>query len=154
MRVVILDVDGPMIPSTWVLCHPMAAWDRTFPETTIRVMNVLCERTGARIVVNSTHNDPMPDAPDIVDALVAHGLDRAHFHPDEPLTRYPVLARDAAVEDWLARHPEVDDWIGYDDVRYVDSENLVTVDPDSGLTLAHLNEGLRRFGCRTIFIGV
>ena len=154
MRVVFLDIDGPMIPSTWVLCHPMAAWDRTFPETTIRVMNMLCERSGARIVLNSTHNDPMTDAPDIVEALVAHGLERAHFHPQDPKTRCPALPRDESVTEWLARHPEVEDWIGYDDAVYSQNDNLIWVDPDSGLTLCHLNQALTRFGCRTIFIGV
>jgi hypothetical protein len=153
MRVVILDIDGPMIPSTWVLCHGMAAWDRIFPETTVKVVNVLCERTGARIVINSTHNTPRPDAPDIIPALIAAGVDPAHFHPDEPLTRYPDLDRGEAAADWLARHPETTDWVGYDDAVYTQAPELIWVDPDSGLTLCHLNQALERFGCRTIFIG-
>jgi len=153
-RVVILDIDGPMIPSTHVLCDPMAAWDRTFPATTIRVIGLLCERSGARIVINSTHNDPMPEAPDIVDAMIAHGVDPDHFHPTEPLTAYPRLDRKAAAFDWLARHPEVVDWVGYDDVVYCDAPNLVHVDPDSGLTLRHLNIAFERFGCRRISIGM
>lgn len=153
-RVVILDIDGPMIPSTWVLCHGMAAWDRTFPETTIRVMNVLCERSGARIVINSTHNTPREDAPDIVDALVAHGLEPAHLHPTDPLTRYPDLSRLDAAQDWLTRHAEVVDWVGFDDTVYTQADQLIRVDPDSGLTLCHLNQALTRFGCRTIFIGM
>jgi hypothetical protein len=151
-RVVILDIDGPMIPTTHVLVEDMAFWDRRFPAGTIAVMNTLCAESGARIVLNTTHNTPRSDAPDIEKALVAQGLDPAHLHPSDPKTRYPDLRRAEAATDWLARHPEVTEWVAFDDAAFTQEPNLIWVDPDSGITLNHLNQALDRFGCKPIIV--
>lgn len=151
-RVVILDIDGPMIPTTHVLVEDMAFWDRRFPAGTIAVMNTLCAESGARIVLNTTHNTPRSDAPDIEKALVAQGLNPAHLHPTDPKTRYPDLRRAEAAADWLARHPEVTDWVAFDDAAFTQEPNLIWVDPDSGVTLDHLNQALERFGCNPIIV--
>lgn len=151
-RVVLLDIDGTMIPTTHVLVDGMAFWDRRFPAGTIAAMNALCSRSGARIVLNTTHNTPSPDAPDIEKALVAQGLNAAHLHPTDLKTRHPDIERKAAADDWLARHPEVLDWVAFDDEAFTEAPNLIRVDPDSGITLNHLNQALERFGCRPIVV--
>lgn len=152
--IVFLDVDGPVIPSTQLLVDPMSAYDRVVPRTTVAVLNRLCERTGALIVVNSTHSVHWDWAPDIVDAMVAAGLDRDHVHPFHDRTRYPDCARPQAVEEWLAEHPEVEDWVAFDDDRFTRDPRLIWVDPHTGLCLPHLNEALERFGHRAILIFV
>jgi len=152
--IVILDVDGPVIPATQVLVDPMSTWDRIVPKTTVAVLSRLCERTGAKIVFNSTHNDQWDGVPDIVDALVAAGLDRSHVHPTHDRTAYPAVSRAQAAAEWLAAHPEVDDWIAFDDVAFIDDPRLIWVDPNAGLHLTHLNEALVRFGQKPIFIGM
>jgi hypothetical protein len=151
-RVVFVDVDGVVIPSTFVLVDRDACWERRFPAHTIAVLNELCSRSGARIVTNTTHNQPRTDVPDIADALVAAGLDPAHLHPTDSLTLYPDMGRDDAVREWLGRHPEITDWVAYDDAAFTQDDQLIWVDPDSGLTTCHLNQALERFGCRPIMI--
>ena len=150
--IVLLDIDGPVIPATQMLVDPMSCCDRIVPRTTVAVLNRLCERTGALIVFNSTHNVPWEWAPDIADALVSAGLYRRHVHPTHDRTAYPDVPRAQAASDWLAAHPEVDDWIAFDDDRFTDDERLIHVDPDFGLGLAHLNRALFRFGAHPITI--
>lgn len=143
-RVIFLDIDGPMIPGTMFLIDRMCSFHRVFPATTISVINEVCKRTGAKVVLNTTHNRPFTDVPDITDAMVNHGFDRSHFHAF-PKTSYPDIPRDLAVKEWLAKRGRFD-WIAFDDVRFTDDERLIWIDPDCGLHLGHLNDALERFG--------
>lgn len=150
-KVIFLDIDGPMIPSTMCLVDRMASWKRRFPETTVAVIRELCERTGAKVVFNTTHNVPIPDVDDIHIALSKAGLDGAHYHADRH-TLYPQIDRALAVKEWLARHPEVEDWIALDDVKFTTDERLIFVDSDSGVTIQHLNMGIDRLGGKPVTI--
>lgn len=150
-KVVFLDIDGPMIPATMFLVDRMASYHRRFPPTTVAVINRLCEETGAKIVFNTTHNRPFDGVPDIGAALVEQGLDAEHIHSDGH-TRYPDIPRDLAVKEWLKRHPEALDWIALDDTKFTDAENLIWVDPEAGLHLGHLNQGIRALGGKPVLV--
>jgi hypothetical protein len=145
-KVIFLDIDGPMIPATMFLIDRMCSLNRIFPATTVAVINSLCERTGAKVVFNTTHNQPFPDTPDIGDALVSHGLSAGHLHPTDANTLYPNIPRDVAIKEWLARHDEVDDWCAIDDCLCADDEHMVLVDPDAGVHVGHLNAACRILG--------
>lgn len=151
-KVIFLDIDGPMIPATMFLIDRMCSFNRVFPATTVAVVNELCKRTGAKIVFNTTHNRPFTDVPPIGEALVNHGLDASHIHPTDPHTRYPDIARDLAVKEWLARHDEVEDWCALDDVLCADEDHMVLVDPDAGLHVGHLNDACRILGAAPVLI--
>ncbi|WP_037476811.1 HAD domain-containing protein [Sphingobium sp. ba1] len=143
-RVIFLDIDGPMIPGTMFLIDRMCSFHRVFPATTIAVINEVCKRTGAKVVLNTTHNRPFENVPDIVDAMVNFGFDRGHFHAF-PKTMYPDIPRDLAVKEWLNKRGDCD-WIAFDDARFTDDERLIWIDPDCGLHLGYLNDALERFG--------
>lgn len=145
-KVVFLDIDGPMIPASYFLVDNMASWNRKFPTTTVAVIQRLCERTGAKVVFNTTHNMPFKGIDDIDVALEKQGLDREHIHPTDLATKYPDIERGLAVKEWLARHPEVTNWVALDDVKFTDDERLIWVDPDAGVHLGHLNEAIERLG--------
>jgi hypothetical protein len=130
----------------------MASWKRRFPETTVAVIRELCIRTGAKVVFNTTHNMPFKDTDDIDVALEKQGLDREHIHQTDLATKYPDLARDLPVKDWLYRHPEVTEWIALDDVKFTDDERLIWVDPDAGVHLGHLNEAIERLGGKPVIV--
>lgn len=151
-RVVILDIDGVVIPATQMLVDPMSACDRIMPATTIACLNRLCERTGARIVFNTTHNGTWPDVPDIEVAMVNHGLAPEHLHPTDLRTSYPWKPRDVAVTEWLERHPEIEQWVAFDDAAFTDDERLILVDQEAGLHLGHVNKALIAFGQKPILI--
>lgn len=152
MKVIFLDIDGPMIPASYFLVDSMASWKRRFPETTIAVLRELCIRTGAKVVFNTTHNRPFVDVDDIDVALEKQGLDREHIHETDLATKYPDLPRDVAVKEWLHRHPEVTDWIALDDVKFTEDERLIWVDPDAGLHLGHLNNAIEKLGGRPVIV--
>lgn len=151
-KVIFLDIDGPMIPASYFLVDNMASWNRRFPETTVAVIKRLCERTGAKVVFNTTHNIPFDKVDDIDVALEKQGLDREHIHPTDLATKYPQIERDLAVKEWLARHPEVTDWVALDDVKFTEDERLIWVDPDGGLHLGHLNAAIERLGGKPIVV--
>lgn len=145
--VVFLDIDGPMIPDTMLLAYRMASFERRFPPTTIAVLNFFCERSGAAIVFNTTHNTPITNVADIEIAIANAGVERAYFHPTDLKTSYPAIARGLAVKEWLARHPEVTQWVAFDDVHFTDENNLILVDPDPGLTCGDAGKALLFLRC-------
>jgi len=149
--VIFLDIDGPMIPATMFLIDRMCSWNRKCPPTTIAVVNELCERTGAKIVFNTTHNRPMDGVADIDVALVEQGLSADHYHEDRH-TKYPGIPRDLAIKEWLGRHDELEEWLALDDVRCADDEHMILVDPDAGLHVGHLNDAIRILGGKPCLI--
>lgn len=150
-KVIFLDIDGPMIPATVFLYDKMASWGRRFPPTTIAVVKTLCERTGAKIVFNTTHNQPIPGIDDIHMAISKAGVDGEHFHEDRH-TLYPQIDRALAVKEWLSRHPEVTNWVALDDVHFTDDERLIFVDSDAGLHLGHLNLAIDQLGGKRVIM--
>lgn len=148
-RVVFLDIDGPIIPYSMFLIDKMASWHRIIPPVTVAVVREVCKRSGAKVVFNTTHNTPastMDGVPEIEDAVRDAGLPAEMIHVDLK-TRYPQIERREAVHEWLSRHPEVTDWIAFDDAKFTDADNLIWVDPDGGLHLGHLNQAMDRWGC-------
>lgn len=139
-RIIFLDIDGPMIPASYYLVHRDCSHKRKFPETQIALLNELCERAGAKIVFNSTHNQSWDWVEDIDVAIVRAGFMPYHIRKTDFKTRYPSLPRDLAVTEWLANHNPNADWIAIDDVRFTDDERLFWVDADTGVTLRHLND--------------
>lgn len=145
-KVIFLDIDGPMIPATMFLLNRMCSHERQCSPLAIAVMNRLCQNTGAKIVFNTTHNKNWDGVDSIETALVAQGLNSDHIHPTDPKTTYPFNRRDVAVTTWLAKHPEVTDWVALDDAKFTDKENLILVEPDGGLHLGHMNLACQMLG--------
>lgn len=145
-RIVFLDIDGPIIPFSMFLVDRMCSWHRVIPPVTVAVVREVCKRGSAKVVFNTTHNNPMKDIDDIEIAVAKAGLPEGMIHPDMK-TKYPSIPRDQAVLEWLSRHPEVQDWIAFDDAKFTEAENLIWIDPDAGLHLGHLNTALNRWGC-------
>lgn len=150
-RVVFLDIDGPMIPYSMFLVDRMASYNRVFPAITVAVVREVCKRGEALVVFNTTHNTPFDGVADIEEAMISAGFPREMVHPDMK-TKYPQLPRDQAVVEWLHRHPETDDWIAFDDVKFTQANNLIWVNPDAGLHLEHLNVALNRWGCSQFLV--
>lgn len=146
MKIIFLDIDGPMIPSSMLLHDRMASFNRKFPVTTIAVLNKLCEVSGAKVVFNTTHNIPMDGVADIEYALMEHGVKSEYLFWNDLKTEYPSLPRDEAVKSWLRRHQEVEEWVALDDARFTEDERLIWVDPDTGITLQHLFDATKILG--------
>lgn len=150
-RVVFLDIDGPVIPNGMYLIDVMASHDRILAPIPIAVVKMICEKAGALVVFNSTHNIPWPPVLDIDQQMIACGFPPEFIHPDMK-TKYPTLDREASVHEWLSRHPDTDDWIALDDARFTDADNLIWVDPNAGLHIDHLNQALDRWNCTQFLV--
>jgi len=150
-RVIFLDIDGPIIPYSMFLVDRMASFNRIIPPITVAVVREICKRADAKVVFNTTHNTPFDGVDDIEIALVKAGLPEDYIHPDMK-TRYPQIPRDQAVLEWLSRHPETEDWIAFDDVKFTEKDNLIWIDPDAGLHLTHLNKALDRWQCSQFLV--
>jgi hypothetical protein len=155
-KVAFLDIDGPMIPSGQFLINRMCSWQRDFPAIPIACMNALCERSGAKIVLNTTHNNPIDGVPDIQEMLIRAGLKAEHFHKDAK-TSYPNNSihggrRMLAIDGWLDDHPEVTHWVAFDDANFTDKKNLILIDMDSGIHVGHLNRALGILGGKPFII--
>lgn len=143
-RAVFLDIDGPIIPYSQFLVDRNCSFGRIIPAIPVACVNMVCQRGGAKVVFNTTHNNPLPLVDDIEIAMVKAGLKEEYIHPDMK-TKYPAISRENAVYEWLNRHPETDDWIAFDDVKFTNLDNLIWVDPDGGLHLGHVNRALNRW---------
>lgn len=122
------------------------SWDRKIPAIPVACVNMVCQRGGAKVVFNTTHNIPLPNVPDIEVAMLNAGLEEKFLHADMK-TKYPGngVTRELGVLEWLQRHPETDDWIAFDDVEFTKADNLIWIDPDSGIHLGHVNKALSRW---------
>lgn len=145
MKVVFLEIDGPIIPAAMYLVSRMCSYERIMSLQAVAVVREICKISGAKLVINSTHNREFANVPGIEEMLVRHGMPAEGFHPDSR-TSYPGIPRDLAVTKWLAEHPEVTDWVALDYVDFPDIENFIYVDPDCGLGTAHLNQALGALG--------
>lgn len=146
-RIIFLDIDGPMIPSYQYLINRSCSHYREMAPGPIACLNELCERSGAKVVFNTTHNQTWEWAPDIQHAMTAHGFRREFIRETDFKTRYPSLARDLAVKEWLAQHGPVD-WLAFDDSRFTEDDRLIWVDADQGLNLSHINEAADRWSLK------
>lgn len=158
-RIVFLDVDGPLITDACVAVDPFASHNRSKVSTTaLYWVEALCRKTGALVVMNSTHNDYLVDERRTLrDDMVCFGFPLELFHESwrtsfglESLRDRSVSnARALGVESWLADYPEYrDQWVCFDDVRFTSSPRLVLVDEADGISSRHYAKALKLFGYR------
>lgn len=151
-RVIFLDIDGPLIPGSMFLKNPRCSFEREFSPVCMTVIDRLCTDAGAKVVFNTTHNT---EAVALVEAWAAQG-DRTHLH-ERCHTIYPEQSRFHAIRGWLTveRVNTGDEpaWVALDD-QFIgrEEDGYILVDFDSGLTLAHYNKVMRRWGLRPLLI--
>lgn len=130
MKIIFLDVDGPLIPLRMHVQHENTGifmydhegeyykWDKAAVEG----FNRICEETGAFIVFNSTHND---SGEGLWNTCKANGLLIYFIHPFRK-TGFPSLIgqRTDAIYTWLSEcarstdvglMPPVKKWVAVDD---------------------------------------
>ncbi len=148
-KILFLDVDGPLIPSGMYLVHKNASYERKCSPICVAIVNELCRKADAKIVLNSTHSR---EANIAIEDLKREGLERFH---DIATTNYPNKMsggdRMAAIEDWQERCGGVD-WIAFDDSNFTENERLVLIDFDVGITLKHYNKAAEMWGLKPIII--
>jgi hypothetical protein len=145
-KVVFLDVDGPLINTPMFYLDPQCSIKRTTVNTqAVAYVKRLCKLTGAKVVMNTTHNAHVMDGRSVKDDLVRWGMPEDYFHMNWR-TDYPSYRRGLCVENWLKANGA--DWVAFDDDKFTDDPRLVLIDFDLGVDKAAFNKALKHFGYR------
>ena len=153
-KVLFLDVDGPLIPSTTFFVNPAASKHRHCSPYAIAIVNRLCRDANAKVVMNTYHNS---DGLRLKDDLKVNGMDPSLFHPDWQ-TKYPhglmcdeMATRLAAINEWQSRNGDVN-WLCFDDSNFTSDSRLILVDFDAGITTKEYMKARKAWGLSGLMI--
>lgn len=135
MKIIFLDIDGPMIPMTSYIFNRNASWQQELDSRSVEILHHIVKKSGAYIVFNSTHSrmleaDLAVNSPGLIQRFKDAGFSN-YLHMDI-CTKYPDIPRLKAIEEWLSRHPEVTRWVALDDAEILD-ERAFLVNPNYGI---------------------
>jgi hypothetical protein len=150
-KVIFLDIDGPVIP---INVPSKTSFFRThFNQESIKWINKLCEKTGAKIVTNSMHNYIDFFDGDLKSDLVSFGITKEYFH-ENWRTVFPYIdysqinssvrgiGRLYAIYDWLSKN-DADNWVCFDDRNFTNLPNLILINDGMGVKKEHYDAALQ-----------
>lgn len=146
-KIIFLDVDGTLIPTSMFLVTSAATRECHIPDTHVALINELCHITGAKLVMNTTHSRPSQWVPSIIERLIEQGIKREYFHHTRPNTAYPNISRQEAISAWIHEEEGPVKWVALDDVFCAPETNMVRVDPNAGVTVADINSAIALLDC-------
>ena len=142
MRIIFQDIDGPLIPFRMYYRgsrpYDVNGASFVYDPVAVDMINTLCAQCDAQVVFNTAHNEN----PHAVMKGQAQFNRIAKLHPTIK-TNYmtdPGLNRYSAISDWLKRHPDVTEWVVFDDYA-LPSSRAVKIDFDIGMTLDSFTKG-------------
>lgn len=138
-------MDGPLIPGSMFFIDKNAAGNRTFSPISIAILNTLCERSGAKVVMNTSHNyDSYKSL--LRDDMIKAGFKEEYFHRN---WRTQFGSKDwgnryDCINEWVAGNTkEIEiDWVCFDDLHFTKDYRLITVEYDVGITPKHFETAL------------
>ena len=150
MRVLFVDVDGPLIPSGMYLIHKNASYDRHFSPISIAVLKHALKESGAKLVMNTTHN---LDGHKLKEDMIKAGFKEEDFAKPW-CTNYPsTRGRTNAITEWLNEQVDKDiEWIAVDDEDFTSEDRLILIDFDEGLHLRHFNRLAKLWNLKSMLI--
>jgi len=151
MKIIFLDIDGPMIPTRAYLFHPHASLDQELDPICVRVLRKILDDTGAQVVFNTTHNlmleadSSSGSWPGLLNQFAKHGfIAGRELHPISSTVFPRVDDRLSAIRHWLINN-YTETWVALDDV-HLDDSRAFTVDPDHGIGFNEYQHCLRFLG--------
>jgi hypothetical protein len=142
-RVLFLDIDGPLIPGrAYMLPNQTKPIVKTFDPVAVSLINEACKNRRQIVVHSSWLRYPENYEYDLVGYMVKQGINRDLFHAD-PLCDGLIHWRYNRIREWLARHPEVTDYVVVDDEPDPDGHvkgHLVLVDFEDGLMMKQFRQ--------------
>lgn len=142
MRIVFIDVDGPLIPGRAYILKSENA-HRSLEPIGAEFLKSICSRCEAKLVACST----WASNKERFFKLFNDGdISESWFHKDWKV-EYPHcdLTRQEAVKKWLDEHPGVEEYIIIDDAKH-DDPNWIQVHPEIGITIDNYREATKRLG--------
>jgi hypothetical protein len=149
-RIIFLDIDGPVIPAGMYLIDRKCSFDRRASPVCIATINHLCKNSGAKIVMNTTHN---MHGGTMLSDMAREGIKPDYMHWSAPMTQYPQTSRWLAIQMWESDNGKAD-WVALDDAPFTQDERLILIDFNVGVHPGHYNEicELKDWGMSKVFI--
>ena len=148
MKILFLDIDGVLCNRKALMKHQRRNGMQVLDRDCVARLEALCAAAGedVRIVVSSTWRK-YHSRDDIAGHLEHHGMTAARLHED---WRTVVLDgfRGDEVAEWLARHPEVKDFLILDDDSDFNEDQLsqlILTSFEPGFTAEDLERALEVF---------
>jgi hypothetical protein len=144
-KVLFLDIDGVLLPGrAYKLPNQTRPVVTIFDPCAVSMVNEACRKQKRKIVIHSSWIRTGfwsigKDGPgDVHDHMIDQGINPLHFHEDAYCNR-DMSWRYDRIDEWLARHPEVIDFVVLDDENCPDDwkfkTHLIHTDFDEGITM-------------------
>lgn len=145
-KALFLDLDGVLLPGrAYMLPNQTKPIVTTFDPCAVAMLNEACRKQKRKIVLHTSWIRTGfwqigRDGPgDVHDHCITQGVNPDHFHEDAYCCR-DIHWRYQRIDEWLARHPEVTDYVILDDVPPAHDDNLhaghfIQTDFDEGITM-------------------
>jgi hypothetical protein len=143
-RVLFLQLAGTIVPDMSLLARPLQPEQLQLIKDRIRLLNELCERTKATIVINSDVGVKIWNCDGVVDKLILNDLKVDHLRLIDRQTLYPLFDSEDAVHEWLTRHPGVA-WVALDADLHTNHPNYVVTTSEMGLCPQHIDLAVTKF---------
>ena len=136
MKIIFLDIDGPMVPiRAWVLGYK-GRHELFDPIAVATLLKIL--KHDVKLVISSSWRSLGYD--EVVTALENSGISRKHLHEDWQTKEFPVSPEDhmfklraEEIKEWLSRHPEIEDYVAIDDYP-LEMDKLIHVSSNDGIS--------------------
>lgn len=153
-KILFLDIDGVVLPGrAYMLPNQTKPIVKTFDPCAVSMVNEACSKQKRKIVVHSSWVKHW-DQHEIAYHLRNQGIKPEHLHEDW-FTNPELHWRYDRVDEWLARHPEVTDYVILDDEPEVARHEKPKVGKHAGhLILTDFDEGITMKIFRKILDGV
>jgi len=137
MKIVFLDVDGPMIPHrAYMLPYNHGGRVSLFDPIAVNMVKRLLALAPAKLVISSTWRGMGRD--NIMHLLGMNGFRADCLHDDWATTpRNTSLPREEEIRQWLDRHPETTHYAALDDEDLGDLPGAVVCTFEDGLQMEH-----------------
>jgi len=145
MKVIFLDFDGPMVPFRASVLGWIDNRTERFDPVAVETVKRLADESGASIIISSSWRTCGYDR--MVKILELNNIKKEYLHEDwatKDLVKHSMVDRPIEINEWLSRHPEVDDYIIIDDAK-MKINNLIHVSSFDGITYKNQLEMFKHF---------
>ena len=134
MKIIFLDIDGPMIPlRMYYLGARIFDYDKgsfVYDPVAVGMINKLCEENNAKVVFNSAQGENPIEV--MRHQGIVNGLKYLH---EDCKTDFPKIEnRYAAIIEWFKKNGDVKNWIVIDDTIVYKPKQII-IDYDIGITM-------------------
>ena len=149
MKVLFLDIDGPMIPSRAAILSLSNLWNKFDPVAVAHLNEIISK--GVRIVISSSWRHMGLSM--ITTVLSLNGISPRCLHTDwrtisltgvddiDKENFKEIKRREDTILDWLKRNKNIDRWVAVDDMDLdLPEANFVRVSCADGILTNHINQ--------------